>query len=170
MTEQKPTGGKAPAQETLLSSLSELQAAVLSTCREARRELAVFSPDLSSELYDRAEIETALSELARNHRRAQVRLLVEDTRLLAAQGHRLVQLAQRLPSKIAIRKLTNELESKACGFVLGDRAQLVYQTDPDQPLGFRHTDDRARVKTLKEIFDRAWETAQEDPQLRRLTL
>jgi len=151
-------------------SLPELQAALLLTCQQARRELAVFNPDLSAPLYDRPEIEQAISELARNHRRARVRLLVEDTRVLAEQGHRLVRLAQRLPTKVAIRKLTNPLETKALGFVLGDRHQLFYQSDLENHQGFRHPDDRARVKTLQEIFDRAWETAEEDPRLRRLSL
>lgn len=168
--EDPSTPDRQPAEEQPLDSLAQLQEALLITCRQTRRELAVFSPDLSAPLYDRPEIEEAISALARNHRRAQVRLLVEDTRVLAEQGHRLVRLAQRLPTKIAIRKLTNPLESKAGGFVLGDRHQLFYQSDLENYLGFRHSDDQARVKTLREIFDRAWETAEEDQQLRRLLL
>lgn len=171
MTTQDPsTSSQHAAGEQHLESLLQLQEALLATCQQTRRELAIFSPDLAASLYDRPEIEQAVSELARHHRRARVRLLVEDTRVLTEQGHRLVRLAQRLPTKIAIRKLTNPLESKANGFVLGDRHQLFYQSDIENHLGFRHADDRARVKKLRESFDRAWETAEEDQQLRRLLL
>lgn len=153
-----------------LNSPAEFREAILAISQNTRRELSVFSPDLTATLYDRPELEQALSDLARRHRRAQIRLLVADTQALVERGHSLVRLAQRLPSKIRLRKLTNDIECKAPSFILSDREHLLYQNDREQYRGFLDTQAAGQVKTLREIFDRAWESAEEDPRLRPLFL
>ncbi len=160
----------APRQPELIDGPEAFRQALIHTAQNTRRSLALFSPDLAHEVYDLPELAEALSEIARRHRQARVRLLVRDTRALVDQGHGLVRLAQRLPSKIALRRLRNDIETKAVAFVLGDRDLLVYQNDPDNYQGFREEQAAARVKSLGEIFDRAWETAEEDPRLRQLAL
>ncbi len=154
----------------LIDGPEAFRQALIDTAQSTRRALSLFSPDLAHDIYDFPELTEALSRIARRHRQARVRFLVRDTRTLVDQGHGLVRLAQRLPSKIALRRLTNDIETKAVAFVLGDREQLIYQNDPDNYQGFREEHAAAQVKSLGEIFDRAWETAEEDPRLRQLAL
>lgn len=151
-----------------LEDLADFQSAVDSICARARRDLALFSPDLDAPLFDRDELAKALSALARRHRQTRVRILVRDTRPLIERGHALVRLAQRLPSKISVRRLTNEIETRAHSFLLCDRDQLLYRNDPEEYRGFRDRKGAAEVRNLREIFDRAWESAEEDPRLRQL--
>lgn len=151
-----------------LEELAAFQRAVDSICARARRDLALFDPDLDATLFDRAEVASALSALARRHRQTRVRLLVRDTRPLIERGHALVRLAQRLPSKISVRRLTNEIETRAHSFLVCDRDQLLYRNDPEEYRGFRDRKGAAEVKNLREVFDRAWESAEEDPRLRQL--
>lgn len=154
----------------LLSSLEQFQEALVSLAQRTRRELAVFSPSLDPLLYEQEDFEQALSLLARRHRLTRVRLLVRDSQPIAERGHMLLRLAQRLPSKIELRKLTNDIETRAISFVLGDRQELLYQNDMEQYRGFWDSNAAAQVKTLKETFDRAWNTAEEDPRLRQLLI
>lgn len=154
----------------LLAEPEDFREALVKAARQCRRDFLIFSPSLDPLIYDNADLIEALSTLVRSHRGATLQLLVQDTRPLVAQGHGLVRLCQRLPSKAGIRRLTNEIETKAASFALGDRKQLVYQNDPDTYRGFWDWRAGAQVKTLREIFTRAWETAEEDPQLRQLAL
>ncbi|WP_051235650.1 hypothetical protein [Marinimicrobium agarilyticum] len=154
----------------LLEGPEAFREALIEAARHSRRDFLVFSPTLDPTVYDSVELIETLSALARSHRRATLQFLVQDTRPLAAQGHGLVRLCQRLPSKAGIRRITTDIETKAAAFALGDREQLVYQNDPDTYRGFWDWRAGAQVKTLREIFARAWETAEDDPQLRQLTL
>lgn len=154
----------------LLAGPEAFREALIEAARHSRRDFLIFSPTLDPAVYDNVELIEALSALARSHRGANLQFLVQDTRPLATQSHGLVRLCQRLPSKAGIRRITNDIETKAVAFALGDREQLVYQNDPDTYRGFRDWRAGAQVKTLREIFARAWETAEDDPQLRQLTL
>lgn len=154
----------------LLAGPEDFREALVEAARQSRRDFLIFSPSLDPLIYDRTELIDALSALARSHRGAKLQFLVQDTRPLVAQGHGLVRLCQRLPSKAGIRRITNDIETKAAAFALGDREQLVYQNDPDIYRGFRDWRAGAQVKTLRDIFARAWESAEDDPQLRQLAL
>ncbi|WP_341938490.1 DUF7931 domain-containing protein [Marinimicrobium sp. C2-29] len=167
MAEHDPQSEPASSVEHL-EGLADFKSAVDSICARARRDLALFSPDLDAPLFDRDELADALSALARRHRQTRVRLLVRDTRPLIERGHGLVRLAQRLPSKISVRRLTNEIETRAHSFLLCDRDQLLYRNDPEEYRGFVDRKGAAEVRNLREIFDRAWESAEEDPRLRQL--
>lgn len=151
-----------------LEGIADFRMATETICSRARRDLTLFSPDLDALLFDRTEVANALSALARRHRQTRVRILVEDTRPLIERGHTLVRLAQRLPSKVYIRKLTNDIETRAYSFLLCDRDHLLYRNDPEEYLGFWDRKAAAEVKTLREIFNRAWENAVEEPRLRQL--
>lgn len=157
-------------QPRLIDGPDAFRRALLHAATQTRRTFSLYSPDLAGDVYDLPELADALSEIARRHRQAQVQILVRETRALVEHGHALVRLAQRLPSKVTLRRLTNDIETQAIAFALGDREHLVYQNDPDTYHGFYDEHAGARVKTLREIFDRAWETAEEDPRLRQLAL
>lgn len=159
-----------PRQTNLIDGPEAFRQALIHIAQRTRRSLSLFSPDLVHEIYDLPALAEAISEIARRHRQAQVQILVRETRALVEHGHALVRLAQRLPSKVTLRRLTNDIETQAIAFALGDREHLVYQNDPDTYHGFYDEHAGARVKTLREIFDRAWETAEEDPRLRQLAL
>lgn len=154
----------------LIDGPEAFRQALVSLAEQTRRQLVIYSPDLAHEVYDDPALSEAISAIARRHRQAQVQILVRDTRVLVEYGHGLVRLAQRLPSKVTVRRLVNDIETQAIAFALGDREQLVYQNDPDNYRGFQDCQAAARVKTLREVFERAWETAEEDPRLRQLTL
>lgn len=154
----------------LLDSLEDFQKYAVVLSANARRHLDILSHALDPLVYERADTVAALSALARSHRSARVRILVQDTLPLVESGHALVRLAQRLPSKFEIRKQGGELENSDMAFMLADSEQVLYKHDDRLYRGFVNFKAPAEVRSLREGFVRAWEHAQPDPQLQQLHL
>lgn len=154
----------------LLDSLEDFQKYTVALSTNARRHLDILSHTLDPLVYEHPDTIAALSALARSHRLARVRILVQDTLPLIESGHALVRLAQRLPSKIEVRKQHGELENTDMGFVLADSEQVLYKHDDRLYRGFVNFKAPAELRSLREAFVRAWEYAQPDPQLQQLHL
>lgn len=154
----------------LLDGLEDFQEYTVALCTSARRHLDILSHTLDPLVYEHPDAVTALSALARSHRLARVRILVQDTLPLIERGHALVRLAQRLPSKIEVRKQHGALENADMAFLLADSEQVLYKHDDPLYRGFVNFKAPAEVRALRETFVRAWEYAQPDPQLQQLHL
>lgn len=146
-----------------LSTLSDCHKALVSLCRDTKKNLDIFSHRLEFALYDHAELEQTMSHLVRVHRFAQIRFLITDTQPLIEYGHRLMRLAIRLPSRIHIRKVTELPETKAAGFCLGDTHKLLYLASEADYLGFYDTQAGPQVQSPREAFNRAWSSGAEEP-------
>ena len=114
------------------------------------------------------EFVDAVSALARSSRYAQIQILVKDTKPLVESGHKLVRLAQRLSSKIAIRKLTVEADDKDMGFMLCDSSRLLYKNDEAIYQGFANFEASVEVKRFRDTFDYLWQYGETDPDLQQL--
>lgn len=154
----------------LLESCQDFRDQTALICARARRHIDVLSHNLDYPVFNHVDTVAAISRMARTHSQAQVRILVRDTRPLVENSHRLVRLAQRLPSKIQLRKLTEEPENTEMAFVLCDRDQLVYKNDDREYRGFVNYAAAPEVRTLQETFSRLWELARPDSKLRVLSL
>ncbi len=160
----------APPQAMRLVSerFSELRDATLALIASARREICIYSRDLESALYEDAEIVEAIRKIALSGKGACVRILVQDTTRVVRDGHRLVDLAQRLSSIVLIRRVAHEDTQFAGAFVLTDQGGYLYRTFGDR---FEAAGDICyppRRDELKRLFDEVWERAEEPPELRRL--
>lgn len=133
-----------------------------------RRQLAILSRTLDASIYDTEVFVSTVSNLARSSRYAQIQILVKDTEPLIDRGHKLARLAQRLSSKITVRKLTLEPENGEMGFMLCDKAGLLYKNDEREYRGFADSQAAAEVKRLREIFDYLWQYAEPEPRLQLL--
>lgn len=152
----------------LLESCEDFQQHGLNLAQTARRQIAILSTDLDIPLYDSEAFATAVSRLARASRYAQIQILVKDTRLLIERGHKLARLAQRLSSKILLRKLTVEPENSDMAFMLCDSDKLLYKNDDQVYRGFANYSAAVEVKPLRETFDYLWQYAEAEPDLQQL--
>jgi len=137
---------------------------------EGRRNVKILSRELEPSLYNRESCVRALSALARAHPLAQVEILVKDSQNLVEQGHQIVRLAQRLPSKISIRRLSIEPEDDAMAFMIVDRDGLLFKNDENSMQGFANLQAGAEIKNLMDVWERLWQNSEADPQLRPLSL
>lgn len=139
--------------------------------RRATRTVDIFSQQLTPALFADTALVDNLSNLARRDAHSRVRVLVRDTRPLQTGTHPLVQLAQRLPSSIEIRRYTEGASDANSGFFCADSRDLVKFSDENPPAGFARRSARAESRALLEEFARLWEHGSEaDPNLRVLSL
>jgi hypothetical protein len=86
------------------------------------------------------------------------------------QGHRLVDLAQRLPSAMEIRKVADEHLEIEENFLLADDCGYLHKQQSSKIKATARYNDRYRVSRLQSIFDEAWEYGTPDRELSRLHL
>ncbi len=132
--------------------------------------LALYTRDLEPRITNDGDTLEAFSALVTGAARPEVRVLVQDARVAARSGHRLIDLAQRLPSVIAFRKPHADDLDYPSVFAIADRAHVLFRPLARRFEGELRIGHRRDVKQLLEYFDRVWEEARIDPNLRRLEL
>ncbi len=167
--------GECPSETS--SSLTLLQGAPAFTkhlqniLQLAHRQVCIFSYGLDNNLFACQATCRLLSQLARRHRQTEVLILIKSTSALIGRYHGLVELQQRLPSKIHLRQLSVEQDVDPRSYVIVDGRQLLLQHDDREFDGFCDTDAAPLAKTLLEEFRGLWERHSKDiVELRRLSL
>lgn len=135
------------------------------------RDLRIFSTDLQRPLYATEPFLSAVSHLARQHRAASIKILIQNPTSVRGSRHPLVELAQRLPSKMEIRITTQDVEETDIGFVTAGARSIVFFNNESTYTGFVNQSAPAEVKQHNEYFDTLWHRlSKNDPNLRRFTL
>lgn len=154
-----------------LAGHDDCLSALIAGIGQGHQFLDILSQQLTPSLYANAELVEATSKLARFSRRSRVRLLVQDTRPLRGITHGLVQLAQRLPSRVALRGLNEQPQDPLVGYCIIDREALVYFNQEAELTGFVNLNARAETRHLLEEFNHLWEHySVTDPNLKKLHL
>jgi len=138
--------------------------------RQAKRELALFSLHLDPAVFDQPSFLEAFKALALRSRFTRIRILLQDNVLVLQQGHRLVELAQRLPSVIEIRKPNEDYLNLPENFLLVDDCGYLHRKAPEIYTGIACYHNRHRVNRLLALFDEAWAYGTPDRELARLHL
>lgn len=154
----------------LLDCSEDFHNFALKLLTRSRRNISILSNNLDPVIFNTDEFVDAISQIARNHRYAQIQILVKDTQQLLENSHKLVKLAQRLPSKLGIRKLTIEPDDKKLGFMLCDNDGLLYKNDDAIYQGFANSNATAEVKHFRGIFDYIWQYGEAEPELQQLLI
>jgi predicted GNAT family N-acyltransferase len=138
--------------------------------RLCRRELAILSPTLDRRVFSTEDLASGIRALLRRGRPCRARILIQDSRPLAQQGHLLLELARRVPSSMELRKLPEHPDWNGDTLVLRDRgAVLAFPGGDSNPGSYRPT-DRARCETALARFEELWNAGAHDPELRSLSL
>lgn len=135
---------------------------------QSRRSIAILTHDLDTLVYATPEFVQHLTDFVRSSRNAQVQILIKDTKPAIETGHLLVRLAQRLSSKILVRKMTVEPNNKEMGFILGDTDKLLYKNDDALHRGFFNSAAASEIKSLREEFNYLWQYGELEPEFQAL--
>ena len=142
----------------------------LALAESASRYLYILSPTLDFRVFDHSALEEAITALARRSRQTEVRILIADPRPLVQRGHRLLNLARRLPSKVQLRALAEHPEWRGETLVIRDRDGVLYKPGDSDKEGFYEPDSRASTRRHLELFQELWRQGTQGPELRRLNL
>lgn len=145
--------------------------AAIEIAAAARHQLWLVSPDLEPAIYDDDAFVAAVKRVARSGRGAAVRLLTGDIRIALQNGHRLLDLAQRLPSLIEVRRQRPEESGPVDSALLfNDQGGWMRRGDSDSYDGEGHYQDAPRTRQLLASFQRAWDRAEVETRLRVLKI
>jgi GNAT superfamily N-acetyltransferase len=155
-----PIGGK---------TREALTQATLQVIAEVRRELCIYSRDLDPAVLNTNALLEALRALCLRPG-ASIRLLLQDSSRAVKDGHRLIELARRLPSSIEFRCPQAEDLQYTGAFVLNDNFGFLARSFGDRfecEGDLYHIAENAR---LKRYFGEVWERARVASEFRRLSL
>lgn len=158
------------ASETLwlLDGVTDFRTYSTQLVTQSRRSIAILTRNLDSLVYATPEFEQYLSDFVRYNRNAQVQILIKDTKPAIETGHIVMRLAQRLSSKILVRKMTVEPNNKEMGFMLGDTDKLLYKNDDAVYRGFFNSAAASEIKSLREEFNYLWQYGELEPEFQLL--
>jgi len=158
------------AEAQQLTDAAAVRSAMLTMCAQARHIVRLSSHRLNPDLFDTAELRSALSHLARAFRDSEVRILVADSRSLAEHGHRLLSLSRRLSSKVVMRRVALPEHEQLPEYLLADDWGVITFGSSEQAPTMVSLRDRPANRNLAEAFDALWQRSQTPVELRQIVL
>lgn len=152
----------------LLRSANDFRDHSIKLLSSTSRQISVLSKNLDPSIYGQSQFLDLLSKLARSGSQVEIKFLVKDFKPAIESGHPLIKLAQRLSSKIQLKKLTQEPENNDMGFIICDLRGLLYQNDETVYQGFANYNAAPEIKSLREEFHYLWERAEIEKELQLL--
>ncbi len=134
--------------------------------QQATRQLDIFTYELDSRVYDKKPFLKAVKELALSTGNARIRILLRNNERVQKEGHRLVDLARKLPSRIEIRRHNPEYIDHGENFMVVDATGYVRRRQHDQYEGEADFNDRRRAESYRDLFGAIWECSEPDSELR----
>lgn len=155
----------------LIDELEDFSKHSLKVVEASRREILLLSDTLDPALYNNENFYQRVLDLARSDRTVQIKILVKDVRPIVEMGHRLLNLARRLSSKVEIRKLLIQPEKASITYLIGDRKALLYMHEEKVYNGFVNYEAAQECKSLADEFTYLWDKHSVlDPALRTMLL
>ena len=133
---------------------------------QATRQLDIFTYDLDTRVYDRKPFLKALKALALSTGNARIRILLQNNERVQKEGHRLVDLARKLPSRIEIRRHNPEFIDHGENFMVVDATGYVRRRQHNQYEGEADFNDRRKAESYRDLFSAIWECSEPDSELR----
>lgn len=152
----------------LLDGATDFQTYSEQLISHSRRSIAILTRDLDPLVYGTPECAQQLLNFVRSSPNTQLHILIKNTKPAIETGHPLVRLAQRLSSKILVRKMTVEPNNKEMGFMVGDTDKLLYKNDDTLHRGFFNSAATSEIKSLREEFNYLWQYAEIEPEFQQL--
>ena len=154
--------------EIPLHTAKDNQEAALQLASQAKLHLAIYSQNLDPAVYDNEDFRSQLVRIARNHRQASIRILVQDSSIAVRQGHALIRVAQSLTTHVTVHQIPRFYQNVTACFLVADRVGLLYRNDVAEFTGSANFNSPPRAQKLLEHFDEVWRQSEPEPQFRRL--
>ena len=155
----------------LLDVRSDCTEAAMTLILGCTGRLYLVTQRLEVELYNHAEIRDHLAALTVSNRNTDIRIIAQDTRVAANQGHQLIHLAQKFPTFVQIRTtVTPAHRNFRESWLLADDSAYLRLRNPDRYEGYYELDNKLESRSYHERFIEMWEACEPDQNTRRLSL
>lgn len=153
-----------------LRGINDFAVASLQMAIQATRRIDIFTHNLEPAIYAQSGFVDAVSAFARANPHTAVRILLFEPGIAVRSGNALLNLAQRLPTSMQIRKVNSHYAGREESYMLVDDAGLVYRAHPESFEGYAEFAAPARVREKSNEFHEVWDRSKGDPELNRLGL
>lgn len=154
----------------ILQTVEENRLAAVHMVEQAKRLLDIFTYDMDAPVYNQQPFLDAIKHLATRSRESRIRILLQNNERVQKQGHRLIELARRLPSVISIRHPQKDYEDIPENFLIVDQTGFIHRDLYSQYDAEAEFNDRLVAGKLVDFFSEVWERSEPDIELRRLSL
>lgn len=145
-----------------------LRLAALRMAEQAQHTLKITSRDLDPSLYDNEPFLEAIKNLTLRSRRARLYVLVNNTERAIKNGHRLIELYQRLSTFIEIRVQATRFHDYNQAVLIADETGYIRRRMSDRYEAEADFDAPRIAREMNKEFDEMWAESVTDPNLRRL--
>ncbi|WP_028079551.1 hypothetical protein [Solimonas soli] len=159
-----------PAGASVLAGSAATTQALLNLITRAHLQLRVLSYELDRRLWNDPGIVELLRSFVLRSPRAELRILVNRPQLAAQRGHRLVELARRLSSRIHIRELGEERRNLVEEFAIADEYALLHKKRHDDLETWWYPHAPLDARQQRRRFDAWWEESGPARELGELRL
>ncbi len=156
------------SQTITLDSSADNYAIALAMLQQTGRDVAILSRQLDGRLYDTTDFIHALSQLASQHPRCRIRLLLKNIDPLIKYGHRIIELSRRLSSAIGVRVIHEDYREYNEAFMVFDERGTIKRRYADRYEGIANFNDPKQARELLSFFNEVWNISEPDPNQRRL--
>jgi predicted GNAT family N-acyltransferase len=154
-----------------VSNSRDTAAARIQLLADTRHRLAIHLPVLDRHSYASVEELTELRRIAISGRHAKIRVLLHDPASALRHDHRLIALAQRLPSVLQVRTPVEEADlAYLSAYLVNDAGGYLFLPEADRPQGRAAQCDRAAQAPLQQHFDTVWDRSERASVLQALDL
>jgi len=151
-----------------LHSSFEHQEMAVHFAQQAQRLLHIFTYDLDATIFGKLTFIEAVKQLIIGHRNASVQILLQDCTRIQQEGHQLINLGQRLTSRIEIRRPGPEHIDHHENFLTADHKGFIHRSFHDRYDGTADFHAPLKTSKLDNFFTNAWEHSEPFEELRRL--
>ena len=137
-----------------VTSSDDCQALSHALASQAKRSLAIFSYDLEPSIYNSVAFYEAARNVIGKDPNAMIRILVYDISRTIIRGHRLLDLGQRLSSRVQIRKLPRKYHH---AFLIADDVGVLDRRRAERYEATANFNAPGWANNLLHFFDGAWE-------------
>ncbi len=156
--------------EFTLRTREGFRTAAIALMAQARRRIRLFTYDLEADFYNNREVVEAVKALALRDPDPSVFILLQKNEKVLHEGHHLVELANRMPTKIKIfRPTLVDHNSHTENFLVVDDVAFMHRKWYTRLEGRVEFSNPLRTKELTNLFEDVWNDSEEDRMIRRLS-
>ena len=144
--------------------------AILKLLSAAQNQISIISRQLDATIFSKQDFIENASEFIRRTKTSNIRILVHDTEPIVKNNHRILNLSQRVSSKIEIRTICDDYAQFNQSYLIADSIGYIHNIKSDLYDAEVNFNDIDKSKELMETFKTIWELSQQEAEVRRLCI
>ena len=150
-----------------INTREDCQQLTLAMAQQAKLSLNIFSHDLEPALYNSPSFYEAARDVIGADTNSLIRILIYDVSGTINKGHRLLELAGRLSSRVQVRKLTKKYHH---AFMVADNIGVVDRRRAERYEGTANFNAPGWAQNLQVFFNGVWDQSSRTSEIYSLKI